>query len=161
MMFAENEFEGTYEGWYYANQGQTGLTLTIKDGEGVFEFYNMPGKSNAANGSYTVTVKENEENNYRIDGVEWIEKPSTYSFVYLDGVLDEDKYTGNVNGNRSWEFVLTKNNSEYKVKVDYIDELPSWLPETSSKSVQFTLVEVNGEYQIKAMNIISQSKNSL
>ncbi len=55
----------------------------------------------------------------------------------------------------------TKNNSEYKVKVDYIDELPSWLPETSSKSVQFTLVEVNGEYQIKAMNIISQSKNSL
>ena len=55
----------------------------------------------------------------------------------------------------------TKNNNEYKVKVDYIDELPSWLPETSSKSVQFTLVEVNGEYQIKAMNIISQSKNSL
>ena len=55
----------------------------------------------------------------------------------------------------------TKNGNEYKVTVDYIDELPSWLPETSSKSVQFTLVEVNGEYQIKSMNIISQSKNSL
>ncbi len=55
----------------------------------------------------------------------------------------------------------TKNGSEYKVKVDYIDELPSWLPETSSKSVEFTLAEVNGEYQLKSMKIISQSKNSL
>ena len=54
-----------------------------------------------------------------------------------------------------------KNNSEYKVKVDYVDELPSWLPKTSSKSVEFTLIEVNGEYQLKAMKIISQSKNSL
>ena len=54
-----------------------------------------------------------------------------------------------------------KNNNEYKVKVDYIDELPSWLPKTSSKSVEFTLVEVNGAYQLKAMKILSQSKNSL
>ncbi len=54
-----------------------------------------------------------------------------------------------------------KNNNEYTVKVDYIDELPSWLPKTSSKSVEFTLVEVNGEYQLKAMKILSQSKNSL
>ncbi len=54
-----------------------------------------------------------------------------------------------------------KNGSEYKVKVDYIDELPSWLPEISSKSVEFTLAEVNGEYQLKSMKIISQSKNSL
>ncbi len=54
-----------------------------------------------------------------------------------------------------------KNNNEYKVKVDYIDELPSWLPKTSSKSVEFTLVEVNGTYQLKAMKILSQSKNSL
>lgn len=54
-----------------------------------------------------------------------------------------------------------KNSNEYKVKVDYVDELPSWLPKTSSKSVEFTLIEVNGEYQLKAMKIISQSKNSL
>ena len=34
-------FAGTYEGWYYANQGQTGLTLTVnEDGTGIFEFYN-------------------------------------------------------------------------------------------------------------------------
>ena len=114
IMFAENEIDGTYEGWYYANQGQTGLTLTLEDGEGVFEFYNMPGKSNAADGSYTVKVKDKGENKYRIDGVEWIEKPSTYSFVYLDGVIDGDKYIGTVQGNKSWEFVLTKNNSKYQ-----------------------------------------------
>ena len=37
--YAAEDITGTYEGWYYADQGQTGLTLTVnKDGSGVFEF---------------------------------------------------------------------------------------------------------------------------
>ncbi len=108
------ELEGTYEGWYYANQGQTGLTLTIDaDDTGVFEFYNMPGKSNAKDGSYTVTVTETD-GGFRVDGAEWIDHPSGYSFVYLNGTLSDGVYSGTVNGNSSWEFVLTKNNESYQ-----------------------------------------------
>ncbi len=55
----------------------------------------------------------------------------------------------------------TKNGNEYIVKVDYIDELPAWLPLTSSKSVQFTLAEVNGEYQIKSMKILATSTSAV
>lgn len=105
--------DGTWEGWYYANQGQTGLTLTIKNGEGVFEFYNMPGKSNAKDGSYTVQATKTDKG-YRIDGVEWIERPSTYSFVYLEGALSGESFKGLVNGTSSWDFVLTKNNENYQ-----------------------------------------------
>lgn len=111
--FALDKMDGTYEGWYYANQGQTGLTLTLADGEGVFEFYNMPGKSNAKNGSYTVKAVKTDKG-YRIDGVEWIDRPSTYSFVYLEGALTGDSFEGLVNGNSSWQFVLKKNNENYQ-----------------------------------------------
>lgn len=55
----------------------------------------------------------------------------------------------------------TKNGDEYTIKVDYIDELPSWLPKTSSKSVKFILTENNGEYQIKSMEILATSTNAV
>ena len=55
----------------------------------------------------------------------------------------------------------TKNGSEYTVKVDYIDELPSWLPKSSSKSVEFTLIEKNGEYQLKSMEILSTNTSAV
>ena len=111
--FANETIDGTYEGWYYANQGQTGLTLTVENGEGVFEFYNMPGKSNAKDGSYTVKVKETD-NGYKIVGEQWIERPSMYSFVSLEGTLDGGVFKGLVDGRSSWEFVLHKNNEQYQ-----------------------------------------------
>ena len=50
--FAAPRVTGVWEGYYYANQGQTGLTLTLReDGTGTFEFYHMPGRSNAKDGS--------------------------------------------------------------------------------------------------------------
>lgn len=113
-------FAGSYEGWYYANQGQTGLTLTVnEDGTGVFEFYNMPGKSNAKDGSYTVSVSY-DGGQYIIEGEEWIDQPSGYLFVSLSGTLDDGVYTGLVDGNSSWEFVLNKNNESYQQVEDSV-----------------------------------------
>ncbi|MBO5343064.1 MAG: hypothetical protein J6A57_01255 [Ruminococcus sp.] len=55
----------------------------------------------------------------------------------------------------------TKSGSEYTIKVDYVDELPSWLPKVSSKSVEFTLVESNGSYQLKSMKILSTNTSAV
>lgn len=113
-----SEFAGTYEGWYYATQGQTGLTLTINaDGTGVFDFYNMPGKSNAKDGVYSVKVSRTEEG-YGVEGVEWIDRPSGYNFVTFDGSLSGGVYSGTVDNNSSFEFLLNKNNSNYQQIVD-------------------------------------------
>jgi len=54
---------------------------------------------------------------------------------------------------------VTKNGSDYTVDVDYVDELPEWLPKTSSKSVQFKLKETSEGYQIKAMKVLSENNN--
>ena len=111
---------GTWEGWYYANQGQTGLTLTMDDnGAGVFEFYNMPGASNAKDGSYTVTA-ETEGDTLIIKGDEWIDAPSGYSFVTLEGTLNGDVYEGTVDSNESWPFKLIKNNQSYQEVADSV-----------------------------------------
>ena len=55
----------------------------------------------------------------------------------------------------------SKSGNDYTVVVDYIDELPSWLPKTSSKSVQYVLTEVNGSYQLKSMKILSTNTNAV
>ena len=54
---------------------------------------------------------------------------------------------------------VSKNGSDYTLVVDYIDELPEWLPKTSSKSVQFKLTETNDGYQIKAMKVLSENNS--
>ncbi len=115
-----SDLAGSWEGWYYANQGQTGLTLTVEsDGRGMFEFYNMPGAQNAKNGSYTVTVTADGDN-LVIEGEDWIEQPSGYSFVSFDGVLNGDVYEGVVSNNSSWPFMLTKNNESYQQVADSV-----------------------------------------
>lgn len=115
-----SEYSGTYEGWYYAAQGQTGVTLTINDDDtGVFEFYNMPGKSNAKDGSYKVTVSS-ENGELVIEGTEWIDRPSSYAFVTLRGTFSGGVYSGEVNSNSSWSFVLNRNNESYQQVADSV-----------------------------------------
>lgn len=115
-----SDYSGTYEGWYYANQGQTGVTLTINDDNtGVFEFYNMPGQSNASNGSFNIKAEENGDV-LSVEGTEWIERPSGYDFVSLDGVVEDGQYIGTVSNNSSWEFVLNKNNDNYQQVADSV-----------------------------------------
>ncbi|MDO4618314.1 MAG: C-type lectin domain-containing protein [Clostridia bacterium] len=130
-----SDFAGVYEGWYYANQGQTGLTLTVEeDGTGVFEFYSMPGNSNSQSGKYTTKLTE-ENGQIIISGDKWINQPSTYNFVTLKGAYSDGVYFGKVDGNSSWDFVLNKNNDKYQNiadsvfnnhKYELIDEGLSW-----------------------------------
>ena len=114
------DLTGVWEGWYYANQGQTGLTLTVyEDQTGVFEFYNMPGRSNAKDGSYTIEVSV-DDGVYRIVGKEWIERPSSYGFVSLRGSLENGTLKGVVNNSSSWPFELMRNNDNYQEVADSV-----------------------------------------
>ncbi|MDE6519560.1 MAG: hypothetical protein K2K91_03745, partial [Ruminococcus sp.] len=55
----------------------------------------------------------------------------------------------------------TKNGDTYTIVVNYIDELPEWLPKVSSKSVEFKLTETNDGYTINSMKVLSTTNNSL
>ena len=49
---------------------------------------------------------------------------------------------------------IVKSGSEYTVSVDYVDELPSWMEKSVSKSVEFKLTErEDGTYRIDSMKI--------
>ncbi|MCM1132825.1 MAG: cell envelope integrity protein TolA [Ruminococcus flavefaciens] len=55
----------------------------------------------------------------------------------------------------------TKSGDTYTIVVDYIDELPEWLPKASSKSVEFKLTETNDGYIINSMKVLSTTKSAL
>lgn len=89
---------GVYEGSYFATQGETGLTLTIYEEAGtyraLFEFYNLPGHTNAKEGSYTMEVTVTSRGTARFTADEWIEQPSDYVLLNLEGVLQNDVLSG-------------------------------------------------------------------
>ena len=118
---ADSELTGSWEGWYYAAQGQTGLTLTInEDNTGAFEFYNMPGRSNAKSGSYEVSVSESG-GVVTVTAGEWIEEAPGYLTVDLTGTVENGRFTGTVDGN-DWQFELYKNNESYQQVADSVYE---------------------------------------
>ena len=91
---------GIWEGRYFAAQGETGLTLEVYEENGkyraVFNFYNLPGRTNAKNGSYTMKVAYSRETGiYSLVGEEWIERPSmAWEFVDLHGTVIGEVFSG-------------------------------------------------------------------
>lgn len=90
---------GTYQGSYFATQGKTGLTLTVYEEKNqfkaLFEFYNLPGKTNAASGKYYMNVSYDKvSDTYQFTGYQWIKQPFLYSFANLNGKLVKNVLSG-------------------------------------------------------------------
>lgn len=73
--YALPDLAGVWEGTYTATQGETGLTLTVWEENGnykaTFHFYNLPGRTNAEEGSYYMTVTSNHSTRlYNLVGME-------------------------------------------------------------------------------------------
>lgn len=92
-----DQLVGVYEGWYIAAQGETALTMIVyQDGEGykaTFNFYNLPGHTNAKEGSYTMRVSQTKDG-FRFEAEDWIVKPSSYFLLDLEGQLNDDVLSG-------------------------------------------------------------------
>jgi len=105
---------GVWEGSYFAGQGETGLTLSVFEERGIFraifDFYNLPGKTNAAYGSYYMRISYNPSTGrYSLTGYRWIERPSGWGFADLDGTIAGDVFSGSVvapGGN--WTFQVVR-----------------------------------------------------
>ena len=98
---------GVYQGSYYGRQGETALTLTVFETNGkyqaLFDFYNLPGRSNAEEGCYLMDVSSAEDG-IHFEAKTWMQKPSSYHLVDLQGTL-----SGNVlSGASPTEFSVTR-----------------------------------------------------
>jgi len=112
------EILGTYEGYYYARQGQTGVTLTVyREGDqvkAIFDFYNLPDRTNSQEGSFYMDVTYSN-GSYYFDAGEWIEKPSTYITLDIQNAkLNGYILTGTMSTSGTNDFYAEKPNDAYE-----------------------------------------------
>ncbi|GHU83190.1 hypothetical protein FACS189468_8140 [Spirochaetia bacterium] len=103
LQISENDLVGVWKGSYHAGQGETALVLTIYNEGGkymaIFDFYNLPGKSNSGEGKYYMDVSYNRtREKFYLKGVTWIERPSNYNFADLEGTITGDVFNGFLSG---------------------------------------------------------------
>lgn len=96
---AYDKISGIYQGSYFAGQGETGLTLNVymEDDQckAIFDFYNLPGRTNSKSGKYYMDVSyDPETKEYYFEATEWIDKPSSYLLLDLQGQLVGDVLSG-------------------------------------------------------------------
>jgi len=113
ILFPEAQLIGTWEGSYTANQGETGLTLTVyregSDYKASFDFYNLPGRNNAQRGKYLMNVTYNETTKtYQLRGYEWVNRPGGYTYIDLEGTISGNVFSGRVINSSSWTFRVVK-----------------------------------------------------
>lgn len=107
----QQALNGVWRGEYTANQGVTGLTLTVKGNEALFEFGPVKENISVPSGSYSATVTYDEQTGkVNVKGLKWIQQPSGYEFVELIGELPlQDLFKGTVrNGSRQYSYSLQK-----------------------------------------------------
>jgi hypothetical protein len=103
---SEKDLIGVWKGSYVAGQGETAMLLTVSEENGkyiaVFDFYNLPGKSNAREGKYYMNVSYNKgREKFYLTGFEWIEQPSGYSMADLDGTITGNVFSGFLTGSNN------------------------------------------------------------
>jgi len=98
---SSNDIVGIWKGSYSATQGITGLTFNVYNAndhyEAIFDFYNLPGETNAKEGKYYMYGSYNElTGRYNFIGYEWIKRPLYYIFVDLEGKITGNIFRGSV-----------------------------------------------------------------
>jgi hypothetical protein len=109
---SEADLVGVWKGSYVAGQGETALILNIYEEGGkyiaIFDFYNLPGKSNSGEGKYYMNVSyDRAREKFYLKGVTWIERPSNYGFADLEGTITGNVFSGFLTGSSN-TFRVTK-----------------------------------------------------
>jgi len=106
---------GKWRGTYTCGQGLTGLDLTIVSAQNsevnaTFSFYADASNPNVPSGSYSMLGVYRESDKLKLDTNQWINQPSGYAMVALDGTFDAsfETYSGSVLSSRCSTFSLSK-----------------------------------------------------
>ena len=86
-----------WEGTYTANEGETKVTLTFSDETVNFTFGPTANNPRIPNGSFiTLPEYDNKTGFIKLEGVKWIQKPSSYSMVDFTGSISPSGYINGV-----------------------------------------------------------------
>lgn len=106
---AERTVLGEWVGTYTCAQGLTGLTLTIAEAtptraQALFHFYADPRNPQVPTGCFVMDGRYDPATGYlRLDGREWLVRPSGYRVVSFEGDVDTEgrHFAGTVTGARA------------------------------------------------------------
>ena len=113
---SENDLVGVWKGSYFAGQGETAMILTVYEERGaymaIWDFYNLPGRSNAGEGKFYLQVSYNRaREKFYLKATEWIERPSNYGMPDLEGTITGNVFSGFLSGsNNSFRVVRQEAN---------------------------------------------------
>jgi hypothetical protein len=105
---SEKDLVGIWRGSYNAPQGETGMLVTVYEEGGKYmatwDYFNLPGKSNAATGKFLMSVSYNQASQqFYLKAVEYIIQPSGYGWADLEGTITENVFSGFLAGS-NWSF---------------------------------------------------------
>lgn len=94
-----NSIQGTYEGWYIANQGKTGLTLRIQNDKAIFKFYPLSNNPDVGSGEFEMEYEYDETTGLiQLTATKWIKNPNGYFTVDLTGNIKNGSLSGFIDG---------------------------------------------------------------
>lgn len=113
----KSNITGEWKGTYTCRQGLTGLTLTVSEStedevKAIFSFYPIDSNPNIPSGSFNMKSEYTENSTLNLKEVSWINKPSGYVMVGLNGSFNSsfNTYSGSVESTTAncTTFSLTK-----------------------------------------------------
>lgn len=117
-----NQTNGIWKGTYYANQGETSLTLTIDQNIAVFDFGPTKNNPTVPKGLAIFSASHDSITDYvTLKGLKWIKRPSNYELVNFYGAITPNgKLSGFVESHGNlYTFELTNSkstNNDYSVQ---------------------------------------------
>lgn len=95
---------GTWEGEYTCGQGETGMELEVEEESGqlraAFSFYEPSAGPEDPKGRFLLEGEVEEDGTVDLDPEEWIDRPTGFSMIGLEGEMKEggDTFAGDVTG---------------------------------------------------------------
>lgn len=152
-------WSGTY------NDGDMGVDLTLTsikangDLEAIYSFYPMPGNTSGKSGSYKMTGSYNPKTlEIDLKGSEWIERPSWYTYVNINGIIKADN--SSIVSSSSNFHVFTDTVVQRMEKTPTVCDELGYLTDTQIQELKTAIDTIYSKYGVGAIVLLTSTEDT-
>ena len=149
-------WSGTY------NNGDMGVDLTLTsikangDLEAIYSFYPMPGNTSGKSGSYKMTGSYNPKTlEIDLKGSEWIDRPSWYSYVNINGIIKADN--SSIVSSSSNFHVFTETVAQRMDKTPTVCDEIGFLTDTQIQELKTAIDTIHSKYGVGIILLLTST----
>lgn len=149
-------WSGTY------NEGEMGVDLTLTsikangNLEAIYSFYPMPGNTSGKSGSYKMTGSYNPKTlEITLKGSEWIDRPSWYSYVNINGIIKADN-NSIVSSSSNFQ-VFTESIAQRMKKTPSVCDELNYLTDTQVQELDTAIGKIHSKYGVGIVLLITNT----